>query len=118
MRVGIGIIVEAKLKHVHLGGKILCLRKTDTKFTLTKNCFFSKSILFQVGQTTGLWLDLRKSILLAPAKIHLLWKMVLFGPHGCISVALILKNGKNRRVTFGQRSITEATHIGMCFTIY
>ena len=63
-------------------------------------------------------LDLRKSILLAPAKIHLLWKIILFGPHGCISVALILEDGKNQLVTFGQRSITEATHIGMCFTIH
>ena len=35
------------------------------------------------------YLDLRKSILLAPAKIHLLWKMVLSGPHGCFGVALI-----------------------------
>ena len=60
-------------------------------------------------------LDLRKSILLAPVKIHLLWKMVLSGPHGCIGVALILEDGKNRLVTFGQRSITEA---GMCFAIY
>ena len=58
-------------------------------------------------------LDLRKSILLAPVKIHLLWKMVLSGPHGCIGVALSLEDGKNRLVTFGQRSITATTHTGM-----
>ena len=36
-----------------------------------------------------------KSILLAPVKIHLSWKMVLSGPHGCIGIALILEDGKN-----------------------
>ena len=65
-----------------------------------------------------LTLDLDKSILLAPAKSYTLWKMVLSGLHGWISVVLILENGKNRLVTFGQRSIREATHIGMCFAIY
>ena len=36
-----------------------------------------------------------KSILLAPVKIHLSWKMVLSDPHGCIGIALILEDGKN-----------------------
>ena len=36
-----------------------------------------------------------KSILLARVKIHLSWKMVLSGPHGCIGIALILEDGKS-----------------------
>ena len=48
---------------------------------------------FEQISNVSQWLDLPKSILLAPAKMSVCWKVVLCGPHGWFNV--VFEVGKN-----------------------